>query len=161
MTSQKPVSEAARAAFERGLISLYDELSTELDALAPPPLCQQSGNCCDFRIAEHVLFATSGEIERARTLLQAEPDVNPHVHDDARLCVFWSAGDRACKVRDVRPLGCRIYYCDPTYLGVHDQAVYERYHRRIADLHEAHAIPYAYRPFVRALRAVASGEAAS
>ncbi|HXX93165.1 MAG TPA: hypothetical protein VEN81_05995, partial [Planctomycetota bacterium] len=57
-----------------------------------------------------------------------------------------------CGVRDHRMLGCRIYFCDPNYA---DQMgpLYERFHRKIKDLHRKHGLPYEYSEFLKASRA--------
>ena len=47
-----------------------------------------------------------------------------------------------CAAREVRPLGCRMYFCKDR--DQHYQAVYERAHERITELHRQAKIPYGY-----------------
>lgn len=129
---------AALAALER----LYDGLERELSARAVR--CDLRGLCCDFARSGLALFATDLEVEHARRHGGAEPPAAA-----PGCCPFFAQG--RCGLRQGRPLGCRVYYCDP---GFADEmtALAERYHRAIVQLHERHGVPYRYAPFVDAIR---------
>lgn len=136
------MSRVERGALHEELKALYDALDVEVRATAVR--CDLRGLCCDFAKAGHVLFATDVEVEYARAHGGAKPqDAAP----DA--CPYFQGGQ--CRLRDGRPLGCRVYFCDPGYAAAM-QELAERYHRKIVQLHEAHGVPYRYDRFVRTIR---------
>src|SRR5678816_2110155 len=59
--------------------------------------------------------------------------------------------DGLCRNRAGRPLGCRVYFCDPGWES-EMPAVYERYHAELRAVHDRHGLPYRYRLFVEAAR---------
>lgn len=130
------------AALDAELEALYAELDAEVRSTAVR--CDLRGVCCDFEKAGHVLYATDVEVEFARRNGGAHP---PEAAPTA--CPFFQRA--RCTLRDGRPLGCRVYFCDPAYAdAMHELA--ERYHRRVVQLHEAHGVAYRYAPFVRTIR---------
>ncbi len=56
-------------------------------------------------------------------------------------CPFLSRG--RCTVHAIRPMGCRVYFCDPA-AREWQQDLFEHAHRKIADLHTARSIPYEF-----------------
>jgi Fe-S-cluster containining protein len=129
------------AAFER-LEALYAELDRVVAAAAPR--CDLSGRCCDFESSDHVLFAT--ELE-AHYLLDRSGAWAPN----GPLCPFWKS--RLCSARHGRPLGCRIYFCDPAHRD-RMPALYERFQARIRAIHDEHGLEYRYAPLVDTLRRI-------
>ncbi|MBI4878218.1 MAG: hypothetical protein HY812_00960 [Planctomycetes bacterium] len=124
------------------LRALYAELALEIERAGVR--CALRGACCDFASAAHVLFATSLEVEHARrnggaAPAPAAPSACPfHVQD-------------RCLLRAGRPLGCRVYFCDPDFAErMHELAA--RYHDRVARIHEEHGISYEYGRFVEMIR---------
>ncbi len=75
---------------------------------AANPKCDASGRCCRFTEYEHTLFISHFEAE---ILLESAPPFSQPVSRDG--CPFQIDG--LCTARDTRPLGCRIYFCEPTY----------------------------------------------
>ncbi len=75
---------------------------------AAGPRCDASGRCCRFTEYGHTLFISAFEAE---ILLEHAPAYEQPVSRDG--CPFQIDG--LCTARDARPLGCRIYFCDPTY----------------------------------------------
>jgi hypothetical protein len=75
---------------------------------AAGPRCQASGRCCRFAEYGHTLFLSRFE---ADILLERAPRYDHPVGRDG--CPFQVSG--LCTARDERPLGCRIYHCDPAY----------------------------------------------
>src|SRR5262249_45409025 len=59
--------------------------------------------------------------------------------------------DGLCTARERRPLGCRVYYCDPSY-GATGSALSERFVARLKVLHDEAATPWEYRPLHAFLR---------
>jgi Fe-S-cluster containining protein len=115
---------------------LYEELSREIAAAAP--VCDLSGRCCRFREYGHTLFISRPEAE----LLLEEGLPEGAVIDDAS-CPFQIGG--LCTARERRPLGCRIYYCDPSYTET-GARLSERFIARLKELHDEGATPWEYRP---------------
>jgi hypothetical protein len=136
----EPDLEAALLA----LSAIYRELEAELAVHAPR--CELSGRCCDFKGAGHELFATELEVEWARR--HAAPE-RRGLREDSELCPFHVAG--RCELRAGRPLGCRVYFCDPRFAAAMPELA-ERYHRRVVALHEEHGLRYRYARFVRSIR---------
>jgi hypothetical protein len=75
---------------------------------AAGPRCDASGRCCRFTEYGHTLFISQFEAE---ILLEKAPSYSTPVSPDG--CPFQVQG--LCTARDTRPLGCRIYFCDPAY----------------------------------------------
>jgi len=75
---------------------------------AAGPRCDSSGRCCRFEEYGHTLFVSQFE---ADILLETAPAYVAPV--TAAGCPFQI--DNLCTARDERPLGCRIYFCDPAY----------------------------------------------
>lgn len=75
---------------------------------AAGPRCDASGRCCRFTEYGHTLFLSHFE---ADILLASAPPYRQPVTRDG--CPFQV--NTLCTARDVRPLGCRIYFCDPAY----------------------------------------------
>ena len=102
--------------------------------------CELSGRCCDFPTSEHVLYASALEGEYALDAAEG------HVPPAAEGCCPWFAEGR-CSLRDGRPMGCRIYFCDPSWAD-DMSAIYERFHGELKQLHERHGREYSYGRFV-------------
>lgn len=75
---------------------------------AAGPRCEASGRCCRFTEYGHTLFLS--DLEAEYLLAAAPPIVGPVTPDG---CPFQVGG--LCTAREPRPLGCRVYFCDPTF----------------------------------------------
>ena len=75
---------------------------------AAGPRCDSSGRCCRFEEYGHTLFISHFEAE---LLLETAPHFEQPVSRAG--CPFQVHG--LCTARNERPLGCRIYFCDPSY----------------------------------------------
>jgi hypothetical protein len=64
-------------------------------------------------------------------------------------CPYQVAG--MCTAREARPLGCRVYFCDENAQGWQN-ALYERYHAKLRDVHARFDVPYEYIEWRAALR---------
>jgi Fe-S-cluster containining protein len=120
----------------RQVLELYQQV--DRDVAAAGPVCVASGRCCRFKEYGHVLFLSNLEAE---TLLAGAPSFERPVSPD--FCPFQKGN--LCTAREPRPLGCRIYYCDPHYQET-AHVLTEKYLRRLKDLAEAHGIPWRYAP---------------
>ena len=77
------------------------------------------------------------------------PPTDPDTIDLQASCVFQVA--KLCSIHAVRPLGCRVFFCQQ---GTEQwqQDLYEHAMNRLRALHETHALPYRYMEWRAALR---------
>jgi Fe-S-cluster containining protein len=127
------MSDATR----RAVLQMYHD--ADRDVAAAGPVCVASGRCCRFKEYGHTLFLTNLE---ADVLLAAAPPYDPAAVT-ADFCPFQQGN--LCTAREPRPLGCRVYFCDPTYQET-GQHISETYHRRLRALAEEHGTEYLYAP---------------
>jgi len=138
------------------------------DAIAARgPTCWASGRCCNFEQAGHLLYVTG--LEAAFTLanfnwlpLSAAPapartpltinsassSADPSTLTPSQLlasidkaCPFQAAN--LCGVHTIKPLGCRIYFCDKSAQDW-QQALYEKLLADLRHLHDQQAVEYRY-----------------
>jgi Fe-S-cluster containining protein len=122
---------------------LYDKLDAEVAGLGP--VCQLSGRCCRFEEYGHTLFVSSSEVQ---FLLEVAPEPSREL-DQGKTCP-WQNANGHCTARDGRPIGCRVYYCDPTYeRSAHDLS--ERYIAQLKELSNRHGLAWNYAPLHRHL----------
>lgn len=148
----------------RQVKTLYEGLDAEIDF--QKPRCVASGRCCHFEEHGHRLYTTRLELEYFRSVEMVAPvqetggESSPAAHNKQpdRTSSFplpllndngeiapgcpWQVNE-LCTARRGRPLGCRIYFCDPTSAHWQNNA-YERYHRLLKILHDKAGLPYAY-----------------
>jgi hypothetical protein len=121
---------------QRQVLQLYEEVDREVAAAGP--VCVASGRCCRFKEYGHTLFLSNLE---ADVLLAGAPPYDRPVTPD--FCPFQKGN--LCTARGPRPLGCRVYYCDPAYQETAGR-ISETYLRRLKELAEAHGVPWRYAP---------------
>ncbi|HEY2269223.1 MAG TPA: hypothetical protein VGI96_41855, partial [Streptosporangiaceae bacterium] len=105
---------------------------------AAGPRCDASGRCCRFAEYGHTLFVS--QLEADVLLADAPPFAGP-VTPDA--CPF-QVGN-LCTARGPRPLGCRVYFCDPAYQEM-GQRISETYLRQLKDLADELGVGWRYAP---------------
>jgi Fe-S-cluster containining protein len=105
---------------------------------AAGPRCEASGRCCRFKEYGHTLFLSNLEAE---VLLEAAPTYEQPVTGDG--CPFQV--NNLCTAREPRPLGCRVYFCDPAYQET-GNAISEKYLRQLKELAERFGIGWRYAP---------------
>jgi hypothetical protein len=120
----------------RQVLELYRDV--DADVAAAGPVCVASGRCCRFKEYGHVLFLSNLEAE---VLLANAPAFDRPVTPD--FCPFQK--ENLCTAREPRPLGCRVYYCDPAYLDTGNR-ITETYLRRLKELAEKHGLDWRYAP---------------
>ncbi len=136
--------------FRAEIQAIYAGLDAEVARLAP--VCQISGRCCRFIEYEHTLFVSAPEV--AVLLADAPPPVRPL--DDGATCP-WQDDRGRCTAREARPLGCRVYFCDPKY-APHGPDLAEAAIGRLKALVVARDLVWDYAPLHRHLHAaVAEG----
>jgi hypothetical protein len=131
------------AALRRQVLELYQDV--DRDVAAAGPVCVASGRCCRFKEYGHTLFLSSLEAE---VLLHDAPPYDPQaVTPD--FCPFQQGN--LCTARGPRPLGCRVYYCDPNYQNSCNE-ITETYLRRLKEIAGMHNVPWRYAPLHQFLR---------
>ncbi|MBS0261752.1 MAG: hypothetical protein JSS02_07325 [Planctomycetes bacterium] len=128
------------------LLEIYRSLETDIAAAAP--VCELSGRCCRFREFGHTLF-----ISRTEADLLLEEGLPAGAQIDDAGCPFQIGG--LCTARERRPLGCRVFFCDPHYAGK-GEALTEHYLGQLKQLHAATDTPWEYRPLHHFLREAAA-----
>ncbi|HEV3257345.1 MAG TPA: hypothetical protein VG013_10730 [Gemmataceae bacterium] len=130
----------------RQVLELYQEVDRAVAAAGP--VCVASGRCCRFKEYGHVLFLSSLE---ADVLLAGAPAYEQPVSAD--FCPFQK--DNLCTAREPRPLGCRVYYCDPNYHECGNR-ITEEYLHRLKELAGRHGVDWRYAPLHTFLNTAAS-----
>jgi len=120
----------------RLVLEMYRDVDREVAAAGP--VCVASGRCCRFKEYGHTLFLSNLE---ADVLLRDAPPYEGPVSSD--FCPFQKGN--LCTAREPRPLGCRIYYCDPKYQDT-GAALSEKYLHRLKRLADEAGIPWLYAP---------------
>jgi hypothetical protein len=135
-------TDAART--RDALRAIYADLDADLQRLGPT--CLVSGRCCRFAEYGHTLFLSAAEA--ALLLADAPPPSRPL--DDGETCPWQDAQGR-CTAREARPLGCRVYFCDPTYQA-HAPELSETFIARLKQMADALDLPWHYAPLHQHLR---------
>jgi len=125
------------------LRGLYADLDRAVSELAP--VCLLSGRCCRFEEYGHTLFLSAAEA--AVLIADAPPPVR--AFDPGASCP-WQDGLGRCTARDARPIGCRVYFCDPRF---DDQApiLTERFLAQLKEMTAERGWPWNYAPLHRHL----------
>jgi hypothetical protein len=118
------------------VLELYREVDQAVAAAGP--VCVASGRCCRFKEYGHTLFLSNLE---ADVLLAGAPPYERPVSAD--FCPFQQGN--LCTAREPRPLGCRIYYCDPAYQET-SHRITEDALRRLKQFAAEHGAPWRYAP---------------
>jgi Fe-S-cluster containining protein len=120
------------------LRTIYTELDQAVSRLGP--VCELSGRCCRFKEHGHTLFVSA--IEAALLVDLARAPERPL--DSGETCP-WQDHRGHCAARDARPLGCRVYYCDPAYQPA-AALLSEEFISRLKELSGRHGQPWNYAP---------------
>lgn len=127
----------------RRVLELYRDVDREVQAAGP--VCVASGRCCRFKEYGHTLFLSNLE---ADVLLAQAPPYSAPVSPD--FCPFQV--ENLCTAREPRPLGCRIYYCDPNYQETGNR-ITETYLHRLKELARERGVDWQYAPLHQFLNA--------
>ncbi|MEM1099010.1 MAG: hypothetical protein AAGH92_09500 [Planctomycetota bacterium] len=135
--------------FDVQLRGLYRELDAAIAERGPT--CWQSGKCCNFGAYGHRLYVTALEVAwflgQAGVMLPSVtdsedlPGISLPQANRSDVCPYQIDG--SCSTHAIRPMGCRIFFCQA---GTEDwqQLLYETYLERLRRLHEAHGVDYRY-----------------
>ncbi|WP_432799269.1 hypothetical protein [Poriferisphaera sp. WC338] len=154
---------AVQPTFYDAITSLYRLVDEEIGERGPR--CDASGRCCQFNTYGHLLYVTGVEIVWVLGQLDQSSEETCKEHsgkheglsltvlqtaersvDDAGRgmdgCVYQTA-EGLCGAHAVRPLGCRVYYCDPEHQDWQND-LYEKYLDALKKLHQQYDMPYRY-----------------
>ena len=144
MEGEPSLSPEALAAIRDELTALYRELDEAVAMTGP--VCQLSGRCCRFKDYGHTLFLSAPEA----LLLVADAPQPPGQLDNGQSCPWQDVRGR-CTARDARPLGCRVFFCDPSF-ETHAPELSETFLARLKQLARRHGWPWNYAPLHQHLR---------
>lgn len=133
-----PLTPEQLAAVRPRLQVLYADLDARI--AQESPRCELSGRCCRFKEYDHTLCITSAEA--AILIADAPEPVRPL--DDGETCPWQDQAGR-CQAREARPIGCRVYFCDPAYEGKAPD-ITEEYLRRVRAIASELDLPWGYAP---------------
>lgn len=107
------------------------------------PACWASGRCCNFEKAGHHLYVTG--LEAAYCVARAGPapasaGLLPILTPTAG-CPYQVRN--LCSVHEIKPLGCRVYFCDRSAQRWQEE-LSERLLADIRAIHDRHGIAYRY-----------------
>ncbi len=148
------LAAAADATIALELETIYEYTAAAIESRGPA--CWASGRCCNFDAAGHRLYVTG--LEAAYTVLHQRRDrrgaspsplTEPSTLTADSLsaarargsCPFQSAN--LCSVHTVKPLGCRVYFCDRSAQDW-QHALSERALEMIRAIHDRHGVEYRY-----------------
>jgi hypothetical protein len=138
-SSAEPAESAATIRDE--VRAIYEAVDREIAKLGP--VCQLSGKCCRFAEYGHTLFLSELEFD----VLLGEAPAPSRPLDDGETCP-WQDSRGYCTAREARPLGCRVYFCDPRH-EPHAPKLSERFLARLKRLAERYQRPWNYAPLHR------------
>lgn len=139
---------ANHSAFADAMRAFYAEVDSDIAARSP--VCTNRGHCCRFSEYGHRLYVTDVELAFFADTMRNDRRLT----DDQGVCPYQI--NSRCTARDARPLGCRVFFCDP---GADWQGpVYEQYLACLKQLGRRFNIPYRYREWLSALADVTTGD---
>jgi len=141
------LEHALRPEVIRAMQEFYAEADREIAEQGPN--CWNKGECCRFGEFGHRLYVTTLEI----VYYLATGNLPPPVTADA--CPH--SLDGRCVVRRHRPLGCRVFHCDP-HAQQWQGPLTERRLIRLRAMHEELKVPYEYVDWMAVLRAISEQE---
>ncbi|MEM7575934.1 MAG: hypothetical protein AAF328_00545 [Planctomycetota bacterium] len=143
------LASAADVEIDAAIRALYAELDERIAARGPT--CWQSGKCCNFGAYGHRLYVSAlevawflrqvGKASETRQPIDKPMKIALPQAATSDVCPFQIEG--ACSTHAVRPLGCRIFFCQAG-TEAWQQELYEQYLGRLQKLHERRNIPYRY-----------------
>lgn len=138
----------------RRITEIHDEVADRI--VGREPVCTASGRCCNFERYGHRLYVTGLETAMTLDAIPAERALKAGDLERAQgagTCPF--VVDRLCGVHPVRPVGCRVYFCDPSaQLWVNELAEFAA--DAVKRVHDEFGIEYRYTEW-RALLAMFQG----
>lgn len=142
-----PIAEIQRCASDRNFVRAVAEVFAETDAIIADhsPVCTNRGLCCHFEAYDHRLFVTSTEL----AYFLSGFSVNLFAPENDAYCPYQIGG--RCTAREHRPLGCRVFFCDPDSQSW-QPGLTESMLIRLRAIGEAHDLPDVYADWTDSLR---------
>ena len=138
------------AAIEAVYVMVADQVA------ARGPACWASGRCCNFAAAGHRLYVTGLEAAYATSRLGRTVSLGQVEAARARGdCPFLEG--TLCGAHGVKPLGCRVYFCDRT-AEAWQRELTERGLAMLREVHERFGIEYRYGEWRGVLEGVVGAE---
>lgn len=138
--------EAAAAVADSVVMAELESVFADVVAAigARGPACWASGRCCNFEKVGHRLYVTA--LEAAYTLSKLPAERRPTMAQIAKArerggCPFQQKN--LCSVHEIKPLGCRTYFCDKSAQRWQEELT-EEMHGRIRAIHDRHGVEYRY-----------------
>jgi Fe-S-cluster containining protein len=120
------------------LSELFARVDREILGIGPQ--CELSGRCCRFKQFGHDLFITGLEHDYLiETSSAAVMSLNYGEN-----CP-WQSKSGICTARNSRPLGCRVFFCDPAYADSMPE-IMESAIRDLKKIHIEADLAWDYRP---------------
>lgn len=154
------------------LLSAVRDFYAEVDreVASRGPTCWNKGACCRFGAYGHRLYVTTLELvyylalggldehaDDASGARQGAEQALPVLHEIQQETM---AGDTCphahggiCHVRQRRPMGCRVFFCDPAAQGWQNP-LSEALLGRLRVIHDELNVPYMYVDWMSAMRAL-------
>ena len=133
----------SQAEFLAAMVEFYRRVDGHVAMMNPT--CRLTGRCCRFGEYGHKMYVT-------------EPELAYFLHQQAGAGLRRPRGTtcpyqqgRHCTVRDHRPLGCRVYFCDPS-AKQWQGPVYEESLEELKGIGRRFGITYHYREWIDSLR---------
>lgn len=142
------LAAVGRAEVASALEAVYARCAGAIAARGPS--CWASGRCCNFEKAGHRLYVTGLEAAYTLALLPGSggaftrATIDGRDVDEARArggCPFQVSN--LCGVHGIKPLGCRVYFCDRS-AQVWQQELSETLLGEIKALHDRFGVEYRY-----------------
>jgi len=131
------------------VLGIYADVQRQIDLRRPR--CDASGRCCRFEQFGHLLFVSTIELAAFAGSIEVARPGGFEMADPQPGCPFQIDG--LCSVHTIRPLGCRIFFCD-TSAELWQQTQYEQFHLTLRHLHDELDVPYFYVEWRQGLRAI-------
>jgi Fe-S-cluster containining protein len=154
------------AALVRGLEAVYEAAGAEIAQRGPA--CWASGRCCNFDRAGHRLYVTGLEAAYCVSRLRGSMWAEGPGGEGVTLTIGGAAAPmpsgrglsedlegalrrggcpfqvrNLCGVHGIKPLGCRVYFCDKS-AEAWQQELTERLLGELRALHDRHGVEYRY-----------------
>lgn len=128
--------------FAADMAAFYAELDAAV--AAHRPTCWNKGACCKFGEYGHKLFVTNVELAY---FVRGERGRWRRPTGEAA-CPYQSGG--MCNAREHRPMGCRVFFCDPAAQHWQNDE-YERQLAKLKAIGERHGVDYRYTEWLSGL----------
>lgn len=132
---------AARPEVRAELEAVYAAAASAISERGPA--CWASGRCCNFEKTGHLLYVTG--LEAAYTMIgvgrQGAERATTSPAPGGGSCPFQERN--LCGVHEIKPLGCRLYFCDRSARQWQND-LSERLLADVRAIHDRHGVEYRY-----------------